>query len=41
MMGLQPPRGVTLEEVARSFFCLQLPANRRQNKNMCDIPHCV
>ena len=34
MMGLQPPRGVTWEEVARS---LQLPANRRQNKNMCDV----
>ena len=34
MMGLQPPRGVTWEEVARS---LQLSANRRQNKNMCDV----
>ena len=34
MMGLQPPRGVTWEEVAHS---LQLPANRRQNKNVCDI----
>ena len=34
MMGLQPPRGVTWEEVAHS---LQLPANRRQNKNMCDV----
>ena len=33
MMGLQPPRGVTWEEVA----CLQLPANRRQNRNVCDV----
>ena len=37
MMGLQPPRGVTWEEVAHSFFCLQLPANKRQNKNVCDV----
>ena len=35
MMGLQPPRDVTWEEVV-SIFCLQLSANRRQ-KMMCII----
>ena len=37
MMCLQPPRGVTREEVA-NIYCLglHLSANRRQNYFICD-----
>ena len=37
MMCLQPPRGVTREEVA-NIYCsdLHLSANRRQNYFTCD-----